>query len=64
MSVRAFPDTPEFTGLNTPLGEEYELEHLPVEGRIPAEVAGTFFRAVARSRLPALHGGRRRGHRR
>ena len=46
MSARAFPNTPEFTGLNTPISEEYELEALPVEGRIPAEVRGTFFRAV------------------
>jgi hypothetical protein len=52
MSVRAFPDAPEFTGLNSPLGEEYELEHLPVEGRIPAEVAGTFFRAVPDPAFP------------
>jgi carotenoid cleavage dioxygenase-like enzyme len=44
--VRGFPDTPEFTGLNEPIGAEYELEGLPVEGRIPREVAGTFFRAV------------------
>ncbi|HVN44440.1 MAG TPA: carotenoid oxygenase family protein [Steroidobacteraceae bacterium] len=42
----SFPATPEFTGLNTPIGEEYELARLPVEGRIPAEVEGTFFRAV------------------
>src|SRR4029077_10054148 len=46
MSARSFPDTPEFTGLNAPLGEEYELDALPVEGRIPADVAGTFFRAI------------------
>ena len=52
MSVRAFPNAPEFTGLNSPLGEEYELEHLPVEGRIPAEVAGTFFRAVPDPAFP------------
>jgi carotenoid cleavage dioxygenase-like enzyme len=44
--VRSFPNTPEFTGLNTPIGAEYELTALPIEGRIPAEVAGTFFRAI------------------
>ena len=52
MSARAFPNAPEFTGLNSPIGEEYELEHLPVEGRIPAEVAGTFFRAVPDPAFP------------
>ncbi len=46
MSARHFPNAPEFTGLNTPIGEEYELDALPIEGRIPADVAGTFFRAI------------------
>ena len=44
--MRIFPATPEFTGLNTPIGDEYELERLTVEGRIPAEIQGTFFRAI------------------
>ena len=52
MSVRRFPSTPEFTGLNTPISEEYELDALPVEGRIPAEVRGTFFRAVPDPAFP------------
>lgn len=42
----AFPQTPDYTGLNSPLGEEYELQSLDVEGRIPADVEGVFFRAV------------------
>ena len=52
MSVRVFPNTPEFTGLNSPLGEEYELEDLAVEGRLPAEVSGTFFRATPDPAFP------------
>ena len=44
--MQRFPDTPEYTGLNAPIGEEYNLENLPVEGVIPAEVEGAFFRAV------------------
>ena len=40
-TVDTFPQTPEFTGLNAPIGEEYELDALPVEGPIPAEIAGT-----------------------
>ena len=51
-TVRTFPDTPEFTGLNTPIGEEYELERLPVDGRIPAEIEGTFFRAIPDPAFP------------
>jgi carotenoid cleavage dioxygenase len=46
MNARGFPDLPEFTGLNTPIGEEYELDVLPVAGRIPDEIAGTFYRAT------------------
>src|SRR5438876_372877 len=44
--MQGFPNAPEYTGLNSPIGEEYELESLTVEGRIPVEVEGTFFRAV------------------
>ena len=50
--TRSFPHTPEFTGLNAPIGEEYELDGLGVEGRIPAEVAGTFFRAIPDPAFP------------
>ena len=50
--MRNFPNTPEFTGLHTPIGEEYELAALPVEGRIPAEIAGTFFRAIPDPAFP------------
>ena len=51
-AMRVFPDTPEFTGLNTPIGDEYELERLTVEGRIPAEIEGTFFRAIPDPAFP------------
>ena len=44
--MKRFPDAPEFTGLNTPLGEEYEVPDLAIEGRIPADVEGVFYRAV------------------
>ncbi len=46
MTPQAFPNTPEFTGLNTPIGQETVLDGLPVDGQIPTEVSGTFFRAV------------------
>jgi len=49
---RTFPPTPEFTGLNAPIGAEYELRGLKVEGRIPTEVLGTFFRAIPDPAFP------------
>jgi carotenoid cleavage dioxygenase-like enzyme len=47
-----FPNTPDYAGLNSPIGEEYELQSLAVEGRIPIEVEGTFFRAVPDPAFP------------
>jgi carotenoid cleavage dioxygenase-like enzyme len=41
-----YPRTPDFTGLNEPVGQEYSLPDLTIEGRIPAEVEGVFFRAT------------------
>ncbi len=50
--MKRYPDAPEFTGLNAPLGEEYEIPDLAVEGRIPADVEGVFFRAVPDPAFP------------
>jgi carotenoid cleavage dioxygenase len=50
--VNRFPDTLEYTGLNAPIGEEYEVTGLPVEGRIPAPIDGIFFRAVPDPAFP------------
>ena len=50
--MRQFPESLEYTGLNTPIGEEYEIDSLAVEGRIPAEVEGAFFRAVPDPAFP------------
>ena len=50
--MRQFPDTPEYIGLNTPIGEEYEIGSLAVEGRIPPDVEGVFFRAVPDPAFP------------
>ncbi len=41
-----FPNTPDYTELNTPVGQELDLRSLPVEGTIPPEISGAFFRAV------------------
>lgn len=50
--MKRFPDTLEYTGLNTPIGEEYAIDSLAVEGRIPVEVEGTFFRATPDPAFP------------
>ena len=50
--VNRFPDMPEYTGLNTPVGEEYDLVLPNVEGKIPADIEGTFFRAVPDPAFP------------
>lgn len=47
-----FPQTMDYSGLNAPIGEEYELGGLRVEGVIPAEVEGAFFRAVPDPAFP------------
>ncbi|MBB4640995.1 carotenoid oxygenase family protein [Rhizorhapis suberifaciens] len=44
--MKIFPQTPDFMGLNEPLGVEVHLENLEVEGTIPSEIEGAFFRAV------------------
>ena len=50
--MRGFPDTLEYTGLNSPIGEEYELQGLAIEGRVPGVLEGTFFRAVPDPKFP------------
>jgi carotenoid cleavage dioxygenase-like enzyme len=52
MDAGRFPDTPDYTGLNTPVGEEYDIDSLAVEGEIPGEIEGTFFRAVPDPAFP------------
>jgi carotenoid cleavage dioxygenase-like enzyme len=44
--VKAYPQTVHFVGLNAPIGQEYDIGDLEVEGNIPADVDGVFFRAV------------------
>ena len=42
----AFPQTIHFIGSNTPRRLEISVRNLEVEGEIPAEIEGAFFRAV------------------
>ncbi len=44
--MNAFPKTIHFIGSNTPRRMEVSLRDLEVEGEIPAEIQGAFFRAV------------------
>ena len=49
-----FPKTIDFMFLNEPIGEEYALPDLKIEGDIPADIRGAFFRAVPDSAFPPL----------
>ncbi|GAA0271625.1 carotenoid oxygenase family protein [Alteraurantiacibacter aestuarii] len=44
--MNAFPQTIHFIGTNTPRRVEMSVRNLAVEGEIPAEIEGAFFRAV------------------
>jgi carotenoid cleavage dioxygenase len=44
--MNAFPQTIHFIGSNTPRRLEVSVRNLEVEGHIPAEIDGAFFRAV------------------
>src|SRR6185503_9033156 len=53
--MTAFPDSPQFTALNAPVRIEWQAQDLEVEGTIPAEIEGAFFRAVPDPAHPPLH---------
>lgn len=44
--MTGFPRTTYFTGLNEPVGKEVAIVGLGVEGKIPPELRGSFYRAV------------------
>ena len=43
---RAFPDSPDFTGHNEPSRIECDIHDLVVEGEIPADLQGTWYRSI------------------
>jgi carotenoid cleavage dioxygenase-like enzyme len=49
-----YPQTPDFIGLNAPVGREVSFTGLSVEGVIPPEVRGAFYRAVPDPAFPPL----------
>lgn len=51
--MAGYPNTPDFVGLNQPVGEKVALRSLKVEGELPAELlGGAFFRAVPDPAFP------------
>lgn len=50
--MAGFPQTPYFIGLNEPVGREVAFTGLTVEGTIPAEIRGSFYRAVPDPAFP------------
>jgi len=52
--MATYPDTFEFNHLNRPLGIEWSRRNLTVEGRIPDDIEGAFFRAVPDPAFPPL----------
>jgi carotenoid cleavage dioxygenase-like enzyme len=49
-----YPQTPDFIGLNAPVGKEVSFKGLAVEGVLPAEVRGAFYRAVPDPAFPPM----------
>ncbi|HTN60803.1 MAG TPA: carotenoid oxygenase family protein [Devosia sp.] len=45
--VRHWPNSFDFEGFNEPIGVEWSVDNLEVEGNIPAEIDGAFYRAGA-----------------
>ena len=51
-----FPDTPSFTGFNTPSRIEADIADLDIEGEIPKELNGAFYRVQPDPQFPPLYG--------
>ena len=47
-----FPDTPSFTGFNTPSRIEADIADLDVKGEIPVELDGAFYRVQPDPQFP------------
>ena len=51
-----FPDTPSFTGFNTPVRVEGEVLDLDITGTVPPELNGAFYRVQPDPQFPPLLG--------
>lgn len=47
-----FPDSPMFAGLNAPSRIEADVNDLEVEGELPREIDGAFYRVAADHQFP------------
>jgi carotenoid cleavage dioxygenase len=54
--MSSFPDTPAFTGFNTPSRVEGDAVDLAVAGTIPPEICGAFYRVQPDPQFPPLLG--------
>ena len=52
MTQGKWPESFDFQGFNAPIGEEWSAQNLEVEGSIPAEIDGAFYRAGADPQFP------------
>src|SRR5690348_3306793 len=55
-ALSKFPQTPAFTGFNTPSRIEADIEDLAVEGDIPSALNGAFYRVQPDPQFPPLLG--------
>lgn len=49
---QAFPKQPQFSGFMKPCRFEGEIQHLEVEGDLPKELDGTFYRVMPDPQFP------------
>ncbi|MGJ8481272.1 carotenoid oxygenase family protein [Sphingobium yanoikuyae] len=54
--MTSFPNTPSFTGFNTPSRVEADVQDLNVTGVVPAELDGAFYRVQPEHQFPPLLG--------
>jgi carotenoid cleavage dioxygenase-like enzyme len=52
--MSGYPQTPDFLGLNEPVGKEVSYKGLAVNGEIPADIRGAFFRATPDPAFPTF----------
>ncbi len=52
---KQFPQTPNYIGLNTPSGIEWQAYDLEIEGQLPEGIKGSFYRAVPDPQFPPMH---------
>ncbi|MGH8261241.1 MAG: carotenoid oxygenase family protein, partial [Steroidobacteraceae bacterium] len=54
--TRPFPDTPDFSGHNAPVRIECDIFDLVVEGELPAQIKGAWYRSIPDPQFPPMLG--------